>query len=480
MKKILFFILIGFSNIIQAQEFPVLKGDYLGQTPPGDTAVIFAPGIISLPDHSEFVITFTPDGNECYFNRNIGTYFKIYCTKRVNNTWTEQVEAPFSINQHQNVFLSYLSADGNRIFFETDGDIWKVDRITGGWSEPQRLPSPINSTLATDDHSYSETADSVVYFGSNRPGGLGKRYEIWRKSPSSDQAENLGPIVNSIIKNLTPCIAPDGSYLIYTQANSIWERLYISFNKKNNEWTVPVNMDKSGTVINIYAQQNRPTLSPDGKYLFYTSCDDVNIPDIYWVSTHIIVGLKKYAFAPRLNTQIPNMNIITDSVINYVIPASTFSCEYSVDSLKYTATSSNGAALPSWLSFNAETRTLSGTPKQAGTDTIKISVTNKDTVSASCTFKIKVSSKVGIGQLDENKIKISPNPTTGLINISFGANQFQQAIAEVFNTEGKLLLAKTFRDTVNETINLSYFPKGMYVLNLNIDGEIFNEKICLK
>jgi len=480
-KAFIITVLIFIVSSSFGQQFTDLYGDYLGQTPPEDTAVIFAPGIISKADRKESKIAFSPDGKECIFDTNNG----LYCAKYIDSAWTEPVIATFPGD--------YYSADGKRLYYTiwnadwtTGSDIWFVERTETGWGDPQLLPSPINSSSI--DFDYSESNDGVAYISSARANGYGSD-DIWRVRHLSDQSiqvENLGSAVNSSSNDFSPCIAPDGSYLIFASTRySIYgqQSLWISFNKGENGWTKPIDMNSGGAKINYTGYwQKGPSLSPDGKYLFFnhhTSSDLQDTIDIYWVSTHVIVGLKKVAFAPKKTKQIPNMNITTDSTINYVIPENTFSCEYGTASLKYTATLSNGAALPSWLSFNAATRTLSGTPKQAGTDTLQITATNADTMSASCTFKIIVSSKVGISQLDENKIKISPNPTTGLINISFGANQFQQAIAEVFNTEGKLLLAKTFRDTVNETINLSYFPKGMYVLNLNIVGEIFNEKICL-
>jgi hypothetical protein len=294
-KGLLLIILFLIIKSSFGQQFTEFKGDYLGQTPPGNKAVKFAPGIISLSNRHEILITFTPDGNECYIDCYIGDSSKIYYTKRVNNTWTEQVEAPFSLGQ--NVVLSSLSTNGNRLFFETFSGIWKVERTKSGWVKPQLLPLPITS----DDHSYYETADGVAYFGSKRPGGLGKKLEIWRVSCKDDhyqKAENLGPIINCTKRNLTPCIAPDESYLIYTQSDGTYEHLYISFNKRNGEWTVPVNMDRNGENINRRFQ-NRPTLSPDGKYLFFNMHDpSTKEGDIYWVSTSIIDSLKNIT---RLN-----------------------------------------------------------------------------------------------------------------------------------------------------------------------------------
>lgn len=48
-------------------DFPVLKGPYLGQKPPGMTPEIFAPGIISLEGSYEGGATFSYDGRYfCY------------------------------------------------------------------------------------------------------------------------------------------------------------------------------------------------------------------------------------------------------------------------------------------------------------------------------------------------------------------------------------------------------------------------------
>ena len=69
MKKetlIIFLVLIIKSSF--GQEFTDLYGDYLGQTPPGDTPLVFAPGIVStdsLIEHS--APAFSPDGKEVFW-----------------------------------------------------------------------------------------------------------------------------------------------------------------------------------------------------------------------------------------------------------------------------------------------------------------------------------------------------------------------------------------------------------------------------
>jgi hypothetical protein len=66
---ILLYIIFLFISCIQQDDFPVLKGPYLGQKPPGMTPEIFAPGIIST-GHSERIAAFTPDGKYFFFTSN--------------------------------------------------------------------------------------------------------------------------------------------------------------------------------------------------------------------------------------------------------------------------------------------------------------------------------------------------------------------------------------------------------------------------
>ena len=60
--------------------------------------------------------------------------------------------------------------------------------------------------------------------------------------------------------------------------------------------------------------------------------------------------------------------------------------------LTYTATAADGSPLPAWLTFNAATRTFSGTPTAAnvGTLSVKVSATDLGGLAASETFNIAV------------------------------------------------------------------------------------------
>lgn len=58
--------------------------------------------------------------------------------------------------------------------------------------------------------------------------------------------------------------------------------------------TAPVDMNSSGAEVNSdEANQSGPSLSPDGKYLFFFRHYDETKMNIYWVSTKVIDDIKK-------------------------------------------------------------------------------------------------------------------------------------------------------------------------------------------
>lgn len=482
LKLILFFATIS-TFLSYSQTVPAWL--YFGQTPPGDTAVIFAPGTISLTNRNEVKIAFSQDGNEVYVD---GNYYK-----RENNTWTGPVKLPFTEDFGDPV----LSVDGNKLFLTACNSdysicgIWMAERTLGGWSEPQHLPAPINSGKI--DMGYTETADSVIYIGSNRVGSWG----VWciRRLSDSLKAEKLDPVVNSPTA-AEPCVSPDGSYLIFNSTRNdtygIGD-LYVTFNKGTKGWTVPINMNNGGAKINIaqYDHQ-KPSLSPDGKFLFFNR-DNLSGSDIYWVSTHVLTGLKKAAYAPKLSRQIPNMNVKIDSVINYVVPAGTFSCEYDIDSLKFTATLNNSSALPSWLNFNPAIRTLSGTPKQTEIDSIKITVTNPDRVSISCTFKIIVTNVTGIQNnyhfLRECMLfQNYPNPFNPSTLISYLLSSDSKVELIIYDALGQKVktLVDTYLNAGSHSVTWNGtddsnnpVSSGVYYYRLNAGEHSFQKKMIL-
>lgn len=97
------------------KEFPVLKGPYFGQNPPGIIPVVFAPGIISTGLYTGD-IALSKDSHEIYFCVSDAAVTAIFVTKLIDNRWTEPAIAPFSGKGFFD-FEPHISPDGTKFFF---------------------------------------------------------------------------------------------------------------------------------------------------------------------------------------------------------------------------------------------------------------------------------------------------------------------------------------------------------------------------
>ncbi|HTB44391.1 MAG TPA: putative Ig domain-containing protein [Acetobacteraceae bacterium] len=93
---------------------------------------------------------------------------------------------------------------------------------------------------------------------------------------------------------------------------------------------------------------------------------------------------------PVLETQTPSQTWIDGKSITLALPSTTFE-DLQNETLTCTAMLSSGAALPSWLGFNAATGTFTGTaPPAAESLTIKVTATDTSNLSVSETFSATV------------------------------------------------------------------------------------------
>ena len=270
------------------------KGPYFGQRPPGETPEPFAPEFLSARYGFVARIAFSPDGNECFFTVTDATYShpKILGTRRTGEVWSEPASPAFADPKWIN-HEPFFSQDGTKLYFTSNRDpqsdtnkrdFWMVERTPKGWSEPKRLPPPINSDFI--EFFYSQAADGTAYFCSNRPGGIGAM-DLYRVRQVPDQparAENLGAQINSPYSTGDPCIAADGRFLVFSAARVEGRGgsdLYVCFSDGAGGWTAPINL---GGGFNNAANEYAPSLSPDERYLFFTRHDGQRA-DLHWVLT---------------------------------------------------------------------------------------------------------------------------------------------------------------------------------------------------
>jgi hypothetical protein len=285
-------------------DWPLLKGPYLGQKPPGMKAEVFAPGIVST-NKNESLLGFFDNGNILLFSRTNPGFDDwknepFFIMEMKQGIWNRPLLSPH-IGKPWYLNLKPFPP-GKTLYFARWGgkngqalaenlDIWLVKATENCWEEPRKLPFPINSD--TIDTCPSVSKNGTLFFFSGRKGGEG-RDDIYRSRLIDGKhlsVENLGPAINSIYHDIDPLIAPDESYLIFCskRPDGYGEiDMYISFHKKDGSWTPPVNL---GQDINSSAYDWIPFISEDERYLFFTSNRSGHY-DIYWVDAKIIKILK--------------------------------------------------------------------------------------------------------------------------------------------------------------------------------------------
>jgi hypothetical protein len=265
-------------------------GPYFGQTPPGLTAEVFAPGLISLPNRRDTKIVFSPDGQECFIGTVLSSTFTFLYTKQENGHWLDPVQANFLGTQDKRE--PFISPDGQKLFFVRNAHIYvSIKDVNQQWSTPSKLGSPVNSS-AQEWHP-TVTSDGTLYFGSTRnnpPGGL-NIYRSRLEDGQYKQVEKLDSTINSQYGAWDPFISPDESYMIFTTIQPDGygnEDQYISYRKEDGTWSNPNNL---GSAINTTAIEYGSYISYDDKYYFFSRPAGwgPNIEaDIYWVDARVI------------------------------------------------------------------------------------------------------------------------------------------------------------------------------------------------
>jgi len=309
-QNILISVLILFSIYSFAQDD---SWKYLGQSPPEDIPEVFGPDIVSTKKLEHSSPTFTSD-LKCFFwsaiayptTENVKT---IYFCKYENGRWTDAQVAKFSGEYSDNTPFYYKE----KLFFSSNRNqnqlsdslkalhwtlkpnskVWFSELVDNEWNEPVIFSNPFDKDPKIMNLNFSSKGN--MYFLSHLKGVTQQCGIFYAKKNGMDFSEpqSLPILINSNYMDWTPFIAPDESYIIFSSTRNTlrddYGDLYISYKNNDGNWSEPIYM---GDKINTNSQERFPSVSPDGKYLFFTRWTQENGQDIFWVSSNIIKELK--------------------------------------------------------------------------------------------------------------------------------------------------------------------------------------------
>lgn len=228
-------------------------------------------------DQFESHPAFDPRTGDLWFVRSSPQFrgWRLKVSRCTRSGWSTASDAPIAGDGVE--ADPWFSRDGRAVWFistrTSDGvkgrglDIWRATRDRAGrWGAPQRLPEPINS--AGNEWFPRLDRDGWLYFGSDRPGGLG-RTDIWRARELRGgrwTVENLGPEINSEGDEYEALPSPDGRWLLLSADG------YYRSDRTGGGWSKRVRL---GSEINGNGSEIGAAFSPSGQsWMFARSLDD--------------------------------------------------------------------------------------------------------------------------------------------------------------------------------------------------------------
>lgn len=193
-----------------------------------------------------------------------------------------------NINTAFDEYLPYLTADEQTIFFTTrrpgctggynaeyrgyTEDFYFSVLKDGEWQPAENLGAPVNTEFNEGAASFSPDGQYVFFTACKRRDGYGDCdiYVSRLNGKTWEKPKNLGPIINTPAWESQPSISNDGRTLYFTSSRNggeggqdIWYST-----KEGKKWTEPKNIGKT---LNTKGNEMSPFMHADGKTLYFAS-----------------------------------------------------------------------------------------------------------------------------------------------------------------------------------------------------------------
>ncbi len=217
----------------------------------------------------------------------------IFFAYDLDGDWSPPQALYGGINTPQNEVVVGVTFDGHSMLFNRSasgiemGDLYIVNYDSKGWGTPQKLSDQVNSEHAESGAGIS-AAGGVIYFSSNRPGGIGGK-DLWRiiKMGNGEWSlpQNIGGPINTEYDEDAPFLSPYGNELYFSSNGhqSIGGTdIFKSTITKTGTWDEPVSL---GYPINSTRNDRSFTINEEGTIGYFDAVkkDTEGGTDLYQV-----------------------------------------------------------------------------------------------------------------------------------------------------------------------------------------------------
>ncbi|MGB3799775.1 MAG: OmpA family protein [Lewinella sp.] len=238
----------------------------------------------------EYFPSLSVDGQRLIFTRRVNKRQEDFyqSDRQPDGSWSTAVPLT-GVNTPMNEGAQTITADGNYLIFTGCGrqeglgscDLYFSERIGERWTEAQNLGPTVNTRASESQPSLSQDG-TLLFFASNRDGGLGGDdiYVSGRRPDGQwSRAVNLGKTVNTSGNDRYPFWAADNKTLYFTSTG--WPGmggadLFMTSVDENNNWREPENL---GYPINTPGEETNLFIGIDSKSAYFSKGigDDVDI-----------------------------------------------------------------------------------------------------------------------------------------------------------------------------------------------------------
>ncbi|TAF66913.1 MAG: hypothetical protein EAZ55_04385 [Cytophagales bacterium] len=211
----------------------------------------------------------------------------LYAKEHINTVLPyNAIALPAPINQLYLQYFPALTADNQYLIFtgrkatnnpqrpSGDEDMYISQWNNGQWSNPTSISNQINTAENEGTCSISADGRTIVFTSCNStPDNLGKcdLYITRKIGDEWTKPVNIGAPINSVAWESQPSLSADGKtlYFVSNRPGGLGGKdIWVSYLGTDNRWTMPKNL---GNVVNTVFDEVSPLIHVNGKTLFFSS-----------------------------------------------------------------------------------------------------------------------------------------------------------------------------------------------------------------